>query len=205
MESGGFRGGYEDTTLEKLAKKAKEWKVNEVLCEGNFGDGMFLKIFSPVLQQHHKCALTETKSTGQKEVRIADTLEPVMGAHRLIVLESAIAKDYQSARNTDGVHDVKYSLFYQMTRLTRERGAIAHDDRLDALAIGVSYFVEHMEKNSKVGADDLTEEWLMEQLDEDRIHSQLNDMVIHNGDIEIMLGSDEDAMWDDLNVCDWDR
>ncbi|MGL4249893.1 MAG: phage terminase large subunit, partial [Aeromonas sp.] len=94
MEAGGFRGGYEDSTLEKLANKAKEWKVNEVLCEGNFGDGMFLKIFSPVLHRVHQCGLTETKATGQKEVRIADVLEPVLGAHRLVVLESAIQKDY---------------------------------------------------------------------------------------------------------------
>ncbi len=203
MESGGFRGGYEDSTLEKLAKKAKEWKVNEVLCEGNFGDGMFLKIFSPILMQHHRCSLTETRSTGQKEVRIADTIEPVLGAHRLVVLQSAVTKDYQSARNQDGQHDVKYSLFYQMTRLTRDRGALAHDDRLDALAIGVAYFVEHMEKDAKVGADDLTAEWLEEQMDEDRIHSKLHDVMVQGADVDILIGSDDEGIWDNVGFIDW--
>ena len=202
MESGGFRGGYEDATLEQLAKKAKQWQVNEVLCEGNFGDGMFLKIFSPVLQRVHRCALTETKSTGQKEVRIADVLEPVMGAHRLIVMESAIQKDYQSARNIDGQMDVKYSLMYQLTRLTRDRGALAHDDRLDALAIGVSYFVECMEKDSVAGANELTEEWLEEQLNEDRIHDSLHPMIERHGDIEFRFGTDMDAQWEGTSLFD---
>lgn len=203
MESGGFRGGYEDTTLESLAKKAKEWKVNEVLCEGNFGDGMFLKIFSPVLNRLHKCTLTETRSTGQKEVRIADVLEPVMGAHRLVVLESAIRKDYQSARNADGAQDVKYSLMYQLTRLTRDRGALAHDDRLDALAIGVAYFVEAMEKDSKMGADEMSMEWLEEQLDEERIHGSLYAMIEHHGDIEIRLGDDAYDGWEGTSIMNW--
>lgn len=203
MEAGGFRGGYEDATLEQLAKKAKQWGVNEVLCEGNFGDGMFLKIFSPVLQRVHRCALTETKSTGQKEVRIADVLEPVMGAHRLIVMESAIQKDYQSARNIDGVHDIKYSLMYQLTRLTRERGALAHDDRLDALAIGVAFFVESMEKDSKLGANELCEEWLEEQMSEDRISASLRPMIERHGDIEIRLGDDCDAQWEGTSMFNW--
>lgn len=202
MEIGGFRGGYEDETLEKLAKKAKEWNVNEVLCEGNFGDGMFLKIFSPVLQRHHKCALTETKSTGQKEVRIADTLEPVMGAHRLIVNEEAIRKDYQSARNHDGVHDIKYCAMYQLTRLTRERGALAHDDRLDALAIAVAFFVESMEKDAQHGVDELTAEWLEEQLNDDRISVSLQRFIVQNGDMEILIGDDP---WENSggNLMNW--
>ena len=204
MESGGFRGGYEDTTLELLAKKAKQWNVQEVLCEGNFGDGMFLKIFSPVLQRVHRCGLVETKSTGQKEVRIADTLEPVLGAHRLVVLESAIQKDYQSARNVDGQHDVRYSLFYQLTRLTRDRGALAHDDRLDALAIGVKHFVDVMEQDSQRGANELCEAWLEDQMDEERIHKSLHRMVETNGDMDILLGDDPDAMWEGSSFMNWD-
>lgn len=196
MELGGFRGGYEDATLESLAKKAKQFKVNEVVYEGNFGDGMFGKLLSPVLQKHHKCSLTEVKSTGQKEVRIADTLEPVLGSHKLVIHEDAIRRDYTSARNVDGQHDIKYCCMYQLTRLTRDRGALGHDDRLDALAIGVAFFVEAMEVDSTAGAMALTEEWLEEQLDEDRIHHKMMDVVVCNGDVEIHLGldSDEDLM-----------
>ena len=35
-------------------------------------------------------------------------------------------------------------LFYQMSRMCRERGAVRHDDRLDALAQGVKYFTDAM-------------------------------------------------------------
>ena len=35
-----------------------------------------------------------------------------------------------------------YMLFYQMSRMCREKGAVKHDDRLDALAQGVKYFID---------------------------------------------------------------
>ncbi len=137
MDAGGFRGGYEDTTLQALANIAKIYKVNEVVIEGNFGDGMYLKLFAPVLTATFPCAITEVKSKGQKEMRICDVLEPVLGSHRLVIQESLIDKDYRTAFNNDGTLDTAYSLLYQLTRITRERGSLAHDDRLDALAIGV--------------------------------------------------------------------
>jgi hypothetical protein len=36
-----------------------------------------------------------------------------------------------------------------MTRITRQRGALKHDDRLDALAIAVAYWVESMGMDAK--------------------------------------------------------
>ena len=33
-------------------------------------------------------------------------------------------------------------LFYQMSRMCREKGAVKHDDRLDALAQGVQYYTD---------------------------------------------------------------
>lgn len=192
MDSGGFRGGYDDGTLESLAKIAKKWEVNEVLAEGNFGDGMWLKVFSPILNKIHNCALTETKSKGQKEVRIADTLEPVLGAHRLVVSETCITKDYQSARNTDGVHDVTYSLFYQFTRLNKDRGSLKHDDRLDALAIGVAYFLEVIEKDVEVGREEMTLEFLEEHMKD--LTKGFNSMVelAAGGDLSIRYEQSDD-------------
>ena len=35
-------------------------------------------------------------------------------------------------------------LFYQMSRMCREKGAVKHDDRIDALAQGVKYFTDCM-------------------------------------------------------------
>lgn len=197
MEVGGMRGGYEDSTLEALAKIGRKWKVNEYVIEGNFGDGMYLELFKPVAARIHPAAVTEVKSKGQKELRICDVLEPIMGSHRLIVNAAAIVQDYQSASDKYGVRNPIYSLFYQMTRISRERGALAHDDRLDALAIGVQFFVESMAKDANKGEREVTEEWLEEQMENPRkgfesIHTEFWDngvRVTHDTDDELGLGS----------------
>ena len=197
MEVGGMRGGYEDSTLEALAKIGRKWKVNEYVIEGNFGDGMYLELFKPVAARIHPAAVTEVKSKGQKELRICDVLEPIMGSHRLIVNAAAIVQDYQTASDKDGVRNPIYSLFYQMTRISRERGALAHDDRLDALAIGVQFFVESMAKDANKGEREVTEEWLEEQMENPRkgsesIRTEFWDngvRVTHNTDDELGLGS----------------
>ncbi len=196
MEVGGMRGGYEDSTLEALAKIGRKWKVNEYVIEGNFGDGMYLELFKPVAARIHPATVTEVKSKGQKELRICDVLEPIMGSHRLIVNAAAIVQDYQSASDKDGVRNPIYSLFYQMTRISRERGALAHDDRLDALAIGVQFFVESMAKDANKGEREVTEEWLEEQMENPRkgfesIHTEFWDngvRVTHDTDDELGLG-----------------
>ncbi|WP_201778995.1 phage terminase large subunit [Pseudomonas fildesensis] len=166
MDWGGFRGGYDDKTLQALADIGKRFKVNEVIIEGNFGDGMYVKLFSPVMTRTHRCAVTEVKSKGQKELRICDVLEPVLGSHKLVVSEDVITRDYETALNIDGTTDIKYSGFYQLSRITKDRGSLAHDDRLDALAIGVQFFTEAMEKDSEVGASEMLEEYLMQHMED---------------------------------------
>ena len=163
MEVGGLIGGYADNVLVKLANIAKKYKVNEVVIEGNFGDGMYTKLFEPVLQKIYKngAGCTEVKSKGQKELRIIDTLEPVLGSHKLITTPECIRNDYATV--TDG--DYKYSCFYQLTRITSDRGALLHDDRLDALAIGVQYLVDFMGIDADDGIVEVTEQWLEDSMD----------------------------------------
>lgn len=181
MESGGFRGGYDEATLRSLALVAKKWDVQQVIIESNFGDGMYTKLFTPICLKEHKCGIEEVKSTGQKEVRIADVLEPLLGAHKLVVYEGAVEHDYATAKNKDGTHDPKYSLFYQMSRLTRDRGALAHDDRLDALAIAAAWFVESMAKDSQKGVNEATAEWLEAQMEDPLVGYQTAMETAHNG------------------------
>ncbi|QGF19779.1 DNA packaging protein [Pectobacterium phage MA1A] len=147
MASGGL-DGYEEPTLVKLAKLAKQWKVQTVVFESNFGDGMFGKVFQPILLQHHACGLEEIRAKGMKELRICDNLEPVLSTHRLVIRDEVLREDYQSARDKEGKHDVRMSLFYQLTRITRVKGALKHDDRLDALALGIEYLKESLKLDS---------------------------------------------------------
>jgi hypothetical protein len=59
--------------------------------------------------------------------------------------------------------NLPYSLFYQMTRITRDRGSLKHDDRLDVLAMAVSYWVESMGKDEIQSIED----WKQNQIDEE--------------------------------------
>ena len=131
---GGLSGGYDQETLETLATIAKEESVNEIRIEANFGDGMFTSLFSPVLTKIYPVTLEEYKVTGQKEARILDKLEPIMNQHRLVMDYGVCEKHRQD----------KYSGFYQMTHLTRDRGSLRHDDRIDCLAEAVGYFVQQI-------------------------------------------------------------
>tara|TARA_R110000796_G_scaffold70036_5_gene159306 strand:+ start:1080 stop:2687 length:1608 start_codon:yes stop_codon:yes gene_type:complete len=138
---GGLQGGYDEPTLVKLSEIAKEYKVNKVVIESNFGDGMFSSLLSPVLNAIYPVAMEEVRHNTQKEKRIIDTLEPLMNQHRLVVDYTAIKKDIDG-----GLTDPKslyYSLLYQLTHITSERGSLVHDDRLDVLAMGVQYWNDY--------------------------------------------------------------
>lgn len=163
LEVGGTREGYSDSTLRQLANKARMYGVNEIVVEGNFGDGMFSKLFAPVLNAVHPCRITEVKNYAQKEARIIDTLEPVMMRHKLIVHKQVIIDDYQIYENAPA-----YSLIYQMTRLSRDRGALAHDDRLDALCMAVAYWLEVMDRDEELGVLEQMEAKLEQWLDPER-------------------------------------
>ena len=164
-EAGGLEGGYDDTTLLELATIAKRHKVNEVVVESNFGDGMFSKLLAPVLNKVHKCAIEEVRHSTQKERRIIDTLEPVMMKHKLVIDPKVIENDYRTAMKYEQTVRQSKMLIYQMTRITTERGCLRHDDRLDALAIGVGYFVEQMDRDESMGEAMVREEALKKELD----------------------------------------
>lgn len=154
MDCGGYQEGYSDLVLTMMAQKAKFWGVNEIIVEANFGDGMFTKIMTPIFSKIHPCTITEVKNTKQKELRIIDVLEPVMMRHRLIVNQSVIEDDYRRYEQEQA-----YSLFYQLTRLCRDRNALAHDDRLDAVTMAVSYWLDWMDAESEASKE---EEWDLE-------------------------------------------
>jgi len=148
-DAGGLQGGYSEETLKTLAMIAKNHQVNAIVVESNFGDGMFNEIFKPVLTKVHPCTMEEVRHNIQKERRIIDTLEPIMNQHRLIISPEVIRKDFETAQGYPPELQLRYQLMYQMSRITRDRGAITHDDRLDALSIAVNYWTEQMAQDAE--------------------------------------------------------
>ncbi len=164
-DAGGIKGGYDDATLKSLAVIAKYNKVNMVLIESNFGDGMFTELFKPYLQKVHPVTIEEVRHSKQKEQRIIDTLEPVMNQHKLIIDPRVIQKDYDSVQDLPPEKAMKYMLAYQMTRITRDKGALSHDDRLDVLAMAVQYWVDQMAADADKEINLKRQDLMMKELD----------------------------------------
>jgi len=140
-----YRDGYSDNTLLDILKGCKKYNVTKLVVETNFGDGLVAELFKKHLQQTQQgIDVEEVRANVRKEERIIDALEPILNQHRLIVDKEVINWDYNSNKDDPPEKRLLYMLFYQMSRMCREKGAVRHDDRLDALAQGVKYFTDAM-------------------------------------------------------------
>jgi hypothetical protein len=138
-----YRDGYSDSTLLDILRGCKKYNVSTLLIESNFGDGIVAELFKKHIQQtKQNIFIEETRANVRKEDRIIDSLEPVLNQHRLVVDKAVIDWDYKSNTNEAPESRLLYMLFYQMSRMCREKGAVKHDDRLDCLAQGVKYFTD---------------------------------------------------------------
>lgn len=164
LDQGGFHGGYTPENLEFLAYKAKEFKVSYIIVEANFGDGMWTKLFEPILGRIHPCRCEEIWHSKQKEVRIIDSLEPVFNQHRIVINRSVVERDIKFTMENPELN-TKHSLCFQITRLTKQRGALKHDDKVEALAIGVSYFMDAMARDADKADKQHKDQLLQDEID----------------------------------------
>ena len=160
---GALDGGYSDATLEELSSIAKRNKVNYVVIESNFGDGMATALLKPVMAKIHPCEIEEVRHNIQKEKRIIDTLEPIMNGHRLVVDEQIIKDDFKLEPN--------HQLFRQLTRITKDKGALRHDDQIDALAIIANYWVERMDRDQTLSYKQHQDELINKDLEKFMQHT----------------------------------
>jgi hypothetical protein len=125
---------------------------------------MFNKLLEPYLTKIYPVTMEEVRHNKQKELRIIDTLEPVMNQHKLVIDRNVIRQDYESTQHLPPEQALNYQLCYQMTRITKERGALIHDDRLDALAGAVAYWVEQMGADADQQINNRRQELLDQEL-----------------------------------------
>jgi hypothetical protein len=138
-----YRDGYSDNTLLNILDGCKKYNVTKLVIETNFGDGIVSELFRKHLTTRKQAVdIEEVRANVRKEDRIIDSLEPVLNQHRLVVNRSVIDWDYNSNQDAAPEERLIYMLFYQMSRMCREKGAVKHDDRLDCLAQGVKYFTD---------------------------------------------------------------
>lgn len=144
----GTTGSHDDRTLLQLVQLVNKWEVKRVVVEENFGGEVYGKLLQSKLQQAANSPVqVTTKRVGnkQKELRIIDIAEPLMNQHR-VVLNSSVAK------NT--------VFLYQLCRLTRERGSLDHDDRVDAYG----GMLNELSDVASVNIDDQIEKQRMAQI-----------------------------------------
>lgn len=162
LDAGGLRGGYTSENLEFLAKKAVQWRANQVIWERNFGGGTFVQVFQPILRRiceagNWHCGIDDegVQATAKKEERMIATLEPLAQQRRIVVNRQVIMDDLKDP--LEGVPEAKkieYRLFYQWThlsrpietfdpdtrRLVKHYVKLTHDDRLDAVELALSHW-----------------------------------------------------------------
>ena len=126
---------------------------------------MFTDLLKPVLTKVHPVTIEEVRHNIQKEKRIIDVLEPVMNQHKLVIDMRALEKDYSSVQHYPPEKQPKYMLAYQMTRITRDKGALRHDDQIDALAIAANAWVERMDRDQILSYNQHKEDLLDKELE----------------------------------------
>jgi hypothetical protein len=162
VEVGGKRNGSDDNWWRKLAVSCRRHHVNQVLVETNFGGlDVWAQVFKPHLRAlKYGCAFEPFRSNQQKQLRIIDTLAPLMQSHRLVVARRVIEEDYKLVEASTDEKDLSYSLFHQMSRITYDRGCLYHDDRLDALAMACQWFQEQAAQDQQIRQADRRQELL---------------------------------------------
>lgn len=141
LSVGGVPGGYNLAQMETLADIAKRWEVNKVIIEKNMGYGAFAAVWLPILRLKHTCGVEEDYVHGQKELRIIETLEPVMARGALIWNLAAIDEDRDTSMAHPAAKRMLFSVFHQLGKITRDRNCLFHDDRADALEGAVRHWV----------------------------------------------------------------
>ena len=155
----GIAGGYEYETLTFIAEMCKNYRIDYLVIENNFGDGALEKMLEPhIYKISPNTEIRGVRAVGQKEKRVIRTLEPIMNQRKLIV-DKRVLDDDLSAKMDN-------SLTYQITRITEDPNCLRHDDRIDALEILVSFLTE---------IENFDEDAIFSRIEEDKLAKDMED------------------------------
>ena len=165
LDAGGFSAGYTEHVLNKLTQIAKKYKVNKILIEDNFGQGMFEVLLKTYLIKDYKCTTELIRQTTNKHRRILDTLEPLISQHRIIVDAEVIKRDYNLTNEIYSPEQaLRYQLFYQISRLQKGANTLSQDDRIDALQMACAYWLQHLVKDQNLAYEQRKDERMTAEL-----------------------------------------
>lgn len=166
----GLPGGAEPEQLEGIAAMLREHDAGEVHLETNID---VMGTFEAALQvairrlaikpgedsrfpRGWSCKIVHNRAIGQKEVRIIDTLEPVITTHRLVCDPSTLIPAKPFVREND--------FQYQLTRITKQPKCLPEDGKLDALTIAVRAWLRSLYSDPEQSAEAKAQERFEEAL-----------------------------------------
>lgn len=186
--AGAVRGGYDTDTLAKIVALAKRFDPDVIIIEKNMGHGAFTQVLLPLLRKENvRASCIDVFHTGQKEQRIADCIEPVAARGSLVFDESVIQEDWNSTQQYPADKRQVYTLMHQFTKLTRDRGALAKDDRLDALSMVIAYWVKALGQDSEIAAQLVREAELVKHFQDPMHYNRYTDYTVQSNGFQNTL------------------
>lgn len=136
----GLPGGADDLSLDLIAAALRTHNATELFLESNIDAfGTFQASVERAISRHRLepgdnpafpqgwiCSVTPVHNSGQKELRIIGTLEPVFSVHRAVFDPSVFDPPAEEHEN---------DLQYQISRITRDRKCLPEDGLIDSLEV----------------------------------------------------------------------
>ena len=142
-----YHGGQTEENVEESVRWLSSMGVTHCTIEDNMGHGAVTNMYrGAAKRQDVTIGFEGIYSAGQKEVRIISRLNPIMQRHRVVLHWSVLEEDVRMCRNMQN-GGREYCLFWQMQNLTRQKGCIPHDDRIEALSAAVFLHVEALQQD----------------------------------------------------------
>lgn len=165
--------GHTQATLKTIAADCKRWGVQTIEIEANFGGAMFGELLAPLCADigYTPEIITLPAKQVQKEVRIVENLEPLASTHRLVINAELLRQDFPvDYPDVEAGKRRYYRFTYQFSRMTKAKGAVPHDDRVEGLAGLAAHFVgmlqrrlQHAKEEGKVRAIEAEAEAIIEE------------------------------------------
>jgi hypothetical protein len=152
---GSVAGGYAEDTLTELARQLSAYALDGITIEKNLGHGAFAAAFTPVIRKLSPCAIKDVRVSGRKEKRIIQVLGPIISRGSLVFDSDTVEQDSIACSKHSLAKRTQYSLFYQLSKIQDVASSLAHDDRLDALALCCMEFQDALVVDVDVARDEL--------------------------------------------------
>jgi len=148
--------GHKDETFEEIINMAKRWGVTTIATEKNYAGGLYKELLVKHIMEHGGgIGVAEVISKGKKSKRIVETVEPFLTSNKLVADINWFKRETENPQ---------YNMFQQAAAIDLDNIYTKYDDRIDALAIGLSYLQSNLALSEKTAKKEFNEKLWEEEL-----------------------------------------